>query len=399
MTTKYERLFSPIKIGPLELRNRVVKTPAVSGLATEDGWVTEETKERYKREAMGGLGAIALEPVVIQPSKSTRNIRLSDDRFIPGVKEVVSIMRAQDRDLKIGVQFVYFLKVARSGWRQKVEDLTMDDLQKGIQYHIDGAKRVLACGFDFLELHMAHITVFCSMMSLLNKRQDQYGGGFENRMRFSTEVFKAVRATVGKDFPVGIRMDGEEFVLGGNTLMQSTRIAKRLAELGADYISVSAGDKYEDAPPPLPNLPLDSMAGYSGSRMSPPYYHPDGANVYLAAGIREFLRKSGVNTPILTAGKIRVPSHAEEILAQGRADLIGLARAIICDPDWARKAKEGREKEIVRCAACNYCVEADGRLEPVGCARWPEGSLNAPIPFLPKMARPGHLSKAETSEE
>ena len=126
MTTKYERLFSTIKIGPLELRNRVMKTPAVSGLATEDGWVTEGTKERYRREAMGGLGAIALEPVVIQPSKSTGNIRLSDDRFIPGVKEVVKIMREQDRDLKIGVQFVYFPKVARSGWRQKVEDLTRD---------------------------------------------------------------------------------------------------------------------------------------------------------------------------------------------------------------------------------------------------------------------------------
>lgn len=398
MATKYERLFSPIKIGPLELRNRVMKTPAVSGLATEDGWVTEGTKERYRREAMGGLGAIALEPVVIQPSKSTRNIRLSDDRFIPGVKEVMDVMRAQDRDLKIGVQFVYFLKVARSGWRQKVEDLTRDDLQKGIQYHIDAAKRVLACGFHFLELHMAHITVFCSMMSLLNRRQDEYGDSFENRMRFPSEVFKAVRSTVGKNFPVGIRIDGEEFVLGGNTLMQSTRIAKRFAELGADYISVSAGDKYEDAPPSLPNLPVDSMAGYSGSRMSPPWYHPDGSNVFLAAAIREYIRKAGLETPILTAGKIRVPGHAEEILAEGKADIIGIARAIICDPDWARKAREGREKEIVRCAACNYCVAADGRLEPVGCARWPEGSSNAPIPFLPKMARPGALPRDEASE-
>ena len=398
MEPNYKRLFSPVKIGPLQLRNRVMKTPAVSGLATEDGWVTEETKERYKREAMGGLGAIALEPVVIQPSKSTHNIRLSDDRFIPGVQELVKVMRAQDPDLKIGVQFVYFPKVSRSGWRQTVEDLTREDLQKGIQYHVEGAKRVLACGFDFLELHMAHVTIFCSMMSLLNKRQDEYGGGFENRMRLTTEILQAVRATVGKDFPVGIRIDGEEFVLGGNTLLQSTRIAKRLAELGADYISVSAGDKYEDAPPPLPNLPIDSMAGYSGSRMSPPWYHPDGANVYLAAAIREFLRKAGLETPILTAGKIRTPAHAEEIRAQGKADIIGLARAIICDPDWARKAKEGREKEIVRCAACNYCIEADGRLEAVGCARWPEGFGTAPLPFLPKMARPGALSRDAASD-
>lgn len=398
MVRNFERLFSPIKIGSLELKNRVMKTPAVSGLATEDGWVTAETKERYKREALGGLGAIALEPVVIQPSKSTRNIRLSDDRFIPGVKQVVDLMRAQDSELKIGVQFVHFFKVARSGWRQKLEDLTLEDLEKGVQYHVDAAKRVVEAGFDFLELHMAHITVSCSMLSLLNQRTDEYGGTFEGRMKYPAEVFRAVRAAVGADFPLAIRMDGEEFVLGGNTLLQTPRIAKRFAEIGADYISVSAGDKYEDAPPPLPNLPIDSMAGYSGSRMSPPWYHPDGANVYLAAAIREYLRKAGLETPILIAGKIRTPQYAEQILGEGKADIIGMARALICDPDWARKAQEGRDNEIVRCAACNYCVEADGRLEPVMCARWPEGVASAPAPFLAKQARPAVLPKSGASE-
>ncbi len=395
---KYEKLFSPINIGSLTLVNRVMKTPAVSGLATEDGWVTEETKERYKREAMGGLGSIALEPAVIQPSKSTRNLRLSDDRFIPGLSEVVDLMRQQDPELKIGVQFVHFLKVARSGWRQKWEDLTLDDFKTTIQLHIDAAKRVLAAGFDFLELHMAHITTCCSSMSLLNKRTDGYGGNFEGRMRLPTEVFQAVRDTVGKDFPVGIRIDGEEFVLGGNTLLQSTRMAKRLAELGVDYLSVSAGDKYEDAPPPEPGYPIDSMAGYSGSRMSPPWYHPDGANVYLAEAIRKYVRAAGFETPIVTAGKIRTPRFAEEILQQGKADIIGLSRAIFCDPDWAKKAKEGREREIVKCTACNYCVEADGRLEPVSCARYPKGYLSAPVPFLPKMARPGKLPKEAKAE-
>jgi 2,4-dienoyl-CoA reductase-like NADH-dependent reductase (Old Yellow Enzyme family) len=212
-------------------------------------------------------------------------------------------------------------------------------------------------------------------------------------MRLPIEVYQAVRQVTGENYPLGVRINGEDFIIDGNTLQQSTGIARRLAELGVDYISVSAGDRFEDSATPAPNSPLDPMSGYSGHRMSPWYWFPDGTHVYLAAAIREHIRKAGFETPIVTAGKIRTPQLAEQILRDGNADIIGLCRALLCDPDWPLKAKEGREKDIVRCTACNWCLEADSRYDKVNCSRWPEGSLLAPEPFLPSMAGPSKLPK------
>jgi len=396
---KYEKLFSPTRIGNVTLRNRIMGVPFVSGFATEEGWVTDENKERYKREAMGGLGALTLEPGVVLPSRSSHNIRFSDDRFIPGVKELVDIIRKQDPDIKIGMQLSHFLKTSRKGYIQWVEDLTHDDIKNMIQWFADATKRALAVGLDYVEIHNAHTSSLCSFLSRLNKRTDEYGRTLDGRMKAPTEVYQAVRDAAGNRLAIGVRICGAEFVRGGNTLLQSTLIARRFAELGVDYISVSAGDKIEDAPTPPPGYPPDATAGYSGERMSPAWHYPDGANVYLAEAIRKYVRDAGFDVPIVTAGKIRTPQFAEEVLQQEKADIIGLARAILCDPDWAIKAKEGREKEIVKCAACNYCVQADGRLEEVYCSRWPEGcKIAAPVPWLPKDARPAALPKAATPE-
>ena len=129
--------------------------------------------------------------------------------------------------------------------------------------------------------------------------------------------------------------------------------------------------------------------------MSPWFWWPDGTHVYLAEGVRNAVREAGFTTPIITAGKIREPKHAEKILEQEKADIIGLCRALLADPDWPVKAKEGREKDLVRCVACNWCLEADSRYEKVNCARWPEGMLNSPESFSPSMARPGHFNKED----
>ncbi len=310
---KYEKLFSPINIGNVTLRNRVMGVPFVSGFATEEGWVTEENKERYKREARGGLGALTIEPGVVLPSRSSHNIRFSDDRFIPGVKEIVDIMREQAPGLKIGMQLSFFLKTSRKGYIQKCEDLTLDDIKNMIQWFADAARRALAVGLDYVEIHNAHTSSLCSFLSILNKRTDEYGGSFDKRMKASAEVFQAVRDTVGEGYPVGVRICGQEYLRGGNTLLQSTRIARRFAEMGVSYISVSAGDKIEDAPVPPEGYPPDSTAGYSGERMSPPWYYPDGPNVFLAEEVRQYVRKGGFDVPVVTAGKIRTPQFAEDL--------------------------------------------------------------------------------------
>jgi 2,4-dienoyl-CoA reductase-like NADH-dependent reductase (Old Yellow Enzyme family) len=310
-----------------------------------------------------------------------------------GLTELVKAIRDANQETKIGIQIMQHLKLSRTGWRQKVEDFKTEELSNIVNDHVAAAKRALSAGFDFIEVHMAHAYVLSSFLSRVNKRTDGYGSTLENRMKLPIEVFQAVRDAVGNHYPLGARINGEDFHIEGNTLAQSTRIARRFAELGADYISVSAGSHFEDAKTPTEGNPPDPMSGYSGHRMSPWFWWPDGTHVYLAEGIRKTVREAGFQTPIVTAGKIREPKHAEEILQQGKADIIGLCRALLCDPDWPIKTKEGREKEIVRCVACNWCLEADSRYEKVNCNRWPEGGINAPEPFLLKMARPGQFKK------
>ena len=392
---KYEQLFSPITMRGVTFPNRTMRTSMVSGLATEEGSVTDDLKKRYQREVRGGVGAIVVEAAVIIPSKSSYNLRISDDSYVPGLTEVVKAIREVNSETKIGIQIMQFLKLSRSGWRQTVEDFKDEDLPKIVQDHVDAAKRALTAGFDFIELHMAHGYVLASFLSRVNKRTGEYGGSFENRMRLPIEVYQAVRDLVGEAFPLGVRINGEDFIIDGNTLEQSSRIGRRFAELGADYVSVSAGDRFEDSATPEEGNPPDPMSGYSGHRMSPWWWWPDGTHVYLAESVRNAITSAGFTTPVVTAGKIRTPKHAEQILNQGKADIIGLCRALLCDPDWPIKAKEGREKDIVRCSACNWCLEADSRYEKVNCCRWPEGSLVAPEPFLLKMARGAQIKKED----
>jgi len=392
----YEKLFTPITMRGVTFPNRIHRTSMVSGLTTEDGWVTDELKKRYIREAKGGVGAIVVEAAVIIPSKSPFNLRISSDDFVPGLTDLVKVMREANKDVKIGIQIMQHLKLAKSGWRQRVEDFKTEELPKIVEDHVAAAKRALNAGFDFIEIHMAHAYVLSSFLSLVNKRTDGYGGNrLENRMKLPIEVYKAVRNLVGEKYPLGVRINGEDFCIPGNTLLQSSRIAKKFAELGADYISVSAGSRFEDAKIPAEGNPPDPMSGYSGHRMSPWYWWPDGVHVFLAEGIRKAVRSGGYETPVIIAGKIREPKHAEEILSENKADIIGLCRALLADPDWPIKAKEGRDKEIVKCVACNWCLEADSRYEQVKCTRYPEGYLSAPEPFLPKMARPGAFKEDE----
>jgi 2,4-dienoyl-CoA reductase-like NADH-dependent reductase (Old Yellow Enzyme family) len=392
---KYEKLFAPITMRGVTFPNRIQRTSMVSGLTTEEGFVTEDLKKRYLREAKGGVGAIVVEAAVVIPSKSPYNLRISSDEFVPGIAGVVKAVREANKDVKMGIQIMQHLKLAKSGWRQKVEDFKTEELPKIVEDHVAAAGRALAAGFDFIEVHMAHAYVLSSFLSRVNKRTDGYGGSLQNRMKLPIEVFQAVRALVGENYPLGVRINGEDFHVSGNTLAQSTRIAVKLAELGADYISVSAGSRFEDALTPPEGSPPDPMSGYSGHRMSPWFWWPDGTHVFLADGIRQAVRAAGFTTPIITAGKIREPEHAERILQQEKADIIGLCRALLADPDWPVKAKEGREKELVRCVACNWCLEADSRYEKVNCNRWPQGMLNAPDPFIPSMARPGEFKKED----
>jgi 2,4-dienoyl-CoA reductase-like NADH-dependent reductase (Old Yellow Enzyme family) len=375
----YPRLFSPLRIRNLDLPNRVVLTAMVTRLSAEDGLVNQPIIDRYVRFAKGGAGLIVVEATAVHQARSGPLLRLGEDRFIPGHRELVR--RAHEAGPgKLALQIIHFLKIARSGWRQTIDMLAPRDLDGIVRDHAAAAVRAREAGYDAVELHMAHAYTLSSFLSRLNRRPDADGGrSLESRLRLPTEVAQAVRSAVGADFPVGVRFDGEECVKGGYGLQDAEAIAVRLARAGMDYISLSAGGKFEDAQH-RPGQVLYPYTGYSGDRTMPPATYPDAANGYLADGVRRALRAAGLSTPVVASGKIPTPELAEATLAAGRADLVGMARALLADPDWPLKARAGQRDRIVWCVYGNVCKALDENFHQVRCVLWPKDRLHAPEP-------------------
>ncbi|MCF8106697.1 MAG: NADH:flavin oxidoreductase [Desulfohalobiaceae bacterium] len=362
-------LFEPYRINDkLQLENRIVMPPVVTRLATNEGHVTDKLIDRYLMYADGGAGMVVTEAVSVKKQKSGQLLRLNADEFIPALAELTSRVH-EETPAKIAPQIIHFLKIARSGYRQKVEDLDLEEVQEIPRLFAEAAARSREAGFDAVELHYAHAYTMASFLSRHNHRKDDYGGSLKNRLRLAEEVLQAVRSSVGDDFVIGARINGDEFTTGGNSQAQSKPIALRLAELGLDYLSVSAGGRFEDAVPQEGEA-LDPYTGYSGYRTMPPRWMPERVNVYLASEIKAVLNQAGYSLPVLTAGRIPTAEVAEDILQRGEADVVAIARPILCDPYWPRKYKEGREKDIVKCIYCNQCREAEGAFEEVTCVQW-----------------------------
>jgi len=369
-------LMTPLDINGMRLANRLVLTAMVTRLSGEDGLVNDDIRERYLRFAKGEVGLIVVEAMAVHSAKSGPLLRLSEDRFVPGLRDLAKAVHDSSPS-KIVPQIIHFLKVARSGWRQKITDLSRDDIRLIVAQYAEAAGRARECGFDGVELHMAHAYTQSSFLSRLNLRKDEYGGPLENRMRLMGETVLAVRARIGRDFPLGVRFDAEECVKGGYTVVESREMALRMAQLGVDYVSLSAGGKFEDAVH-KPGEPLYPYTGYSGDRCMPSAQYPDGANLYMAEGVKRHLVERGFATPVVATGKIGTSALAEEVLQGGQADLIGMARALLADPDMPKKIREGRERAVVRCVYGNVCKNLDENFRKVTCFLWPKGRLQAP---------------------
>src|SRR5688572_907762 len=370
-------LFDPILINSLRLENRVVLPAVVTRLSGEDGLVNGDIIDRYVRLAKGEPGLIVIEAMAIHGAKSGQLLRLGDDRYMDGHRELLRRMRAESPS-KVVPQIIHFLKISKSGWRQKVMDLSKDEIREIVRLYGTAAERARRTGYDGVELHMAHAYTVSSFLSRRNMREDEYGGSLENRMRVMSEILIDVRRAVGGDFPMGVRFDGEECITDGYGLNDSAEMALRMSKLGADWISVSAGGKFEDALH-KPGQAIYPYTGYSGDRCMPPRVYQDGYNAYLGAGIKAHLNSHGSTTPVVTTGKIRTAELAEKLLATGQADLIGMARTLLADPDWPKKVREGREDQVVRCISINVCKALDENFKKVRCYLWPRGSLHAPV--------------------
>lgn len=370
------KLFSPIHVGALELPNRLVVPAMVTRLSGEDGHVNAGITERYVRFSRGGAGLVVLEAMAVHSSKSGPLLRISGDEFVPGLRELAGKMHDAGPG-KCAPQIIHFLKISRSGWRQKVQDLSIDEVRAIPGLYANAAVRAAQAGYDAVELHMAHAYTLSSFLSRHNARRDDYGGSLERRLRLPLETVAAVRKALGASFPVGVRFDGEECVKGGYTVEESRWIALRLAQAGIDWLSISAGGKFEDAQP-RPGEPLYPYTGYSGDRCMPGRGYPPAANLYIAAGIKAHLVAHGLQTPVIATGKINTPELAESILNDRKADMIGMARPLLADPDWPRKVQSGHFDRVVRCCYANVCKAKDERFQTVTCFLWPRGTINAP---------------------
>jgi 2,4-dienoyl-CoA reductase-like NADH-dependent reductase (Old Yellow Enzyme family) len=245
----------------------------------------------------------------------------------------------------------------------------------------DAAARAREAGFDGVELHYAHAYTMASFLSATNTRSDGYGGSRAERVRLPLEVHDAVRRRVGADFVVGARMLADECIDGGSDVADAEFFAVQLAAAGTDFISLSRGGKFDDALPPRIGAAIYPYTGRSGYECMPSYYSdaqgPYGRNLAAVSRARARVRAAGHETPIVAAGGIHNFEQAEAVLATGAADVVGLARQALADPDWFLKVRTGEGAAVRLCKYTNYCEALDQRHREVTCELWDREGLDA----------------------
>jgi 2,4-dienoyl-CoA reductase-like NADH-dependent reductase (Old Yellow Enzyme family) len=246
----------------------------------------------------------------------------------------------------------------------------------------EAAGRAREAGFDGVELHYAHAYTMAGFLSALNNRDDGYGGSRENRLRLPLEVFQAVRRRVGSDYVVGARFLADEVIAGGSRVDAAIYFGIEFARAGLDFLSLSKGGKFEDAQQPKVRQAVYPYTGQSGYECMPTILSdeigPFGRSVPLVAAIKRAVNDAGYTTPIVATGGITTFEQAEGILQRGQADIAGLARQALADPDWFIKVKLGRGAEVRRCTYTNYCEALDQTHRPVTCKLWDRFELDEP---------------------
>jgi dimethylglycine catabolism A len=455
------RLFSPIAIGKLEARSRTWVPAMVPWRATEDGFVTQQNLDWYRRFADGRPGVLVVEATGVRDIPSGPLLRIGDDRFIPGLRKLVETVReASGGETRLFIQIIDFLAVKRrpekekyfqrfltvddhhrraladvttqSAWLKASDDHVREFLQNADDEVVDlllrprelealrfgyrervtdthlqhirdlpqelppifaaAAERAREAGFDGVELHYAHAYTMAGFLSAQNDRADGYGGSRENRARLPIEVYREVRNRVGNDYVVGVRFLADEVIEGGSRVEDAIFYAKEFARAGFDFLSLSKGGKFEDAQQPKVGQAVYPYTGQSGYECMPTVLSdavgPFGRSVPLVAAIKRAVNESGFDTPIVATGGISTFEQAEEILRLGHADIVGMARQALADPDWFMKVRLGRGDEVRRCTYTNYCEALDQAHKPVTCKLWDKGRRVLEPPSWPNLDNP-----------
>ncbi len=360
--TAYPHLFSPLSVDGLELANRITMAPLYVAYAEPDGRVGPRCLAHYQEMGASEAAMIMVENAVVdlQGQGGPNSIRADDDRFLDGLSRLAETIK--QGGALAGLQLNHAGRYARVqgavapspvavGDNPPPRALEAGELAGVAERYAAAAARVRRAGFDLVELHGGTGYLLAEFLSpRTNRRTDEYGGDLQHRLRFPLEVIAAAREAVGPDYPVGYRFLADEWLPDGFQLEEAVAAAPRLAGAGLAYLSVMGGT-YESFYLPE-RLEQDRRPGYMTD---------------LAAAV-----KGAVDVPVITAGRIQDPALAEEIIAQGRADLIGLARVLLADPQWPIKAKEGRADEIVPCEpTCRLCFKKSSAGRPLVCAAWP----------------------------
>ena len=377
IVSEFKHLFQPIRVGPLAVKNRLLMSAMSINFGVDDrGWVNDQLTEYFKVRARGGVGMMLVGGGGVHPSgvELPHLPALWEDGCIPSLSRMVKAVRPYDTCFGVqlmhgGRQSYHDHKVAPSAIPAPAvvkgipKALTLMEIEEIVAAFGDAARRCRDAGFDFIEIHGAHgylINQFLSPNS--NIREDEYGGSFENRIRFFLDIIRDIRRKAGNDFPIGVRINGDDYVDGGWTLEDAKRLAPTLEAEGAAYLHVSAG--------------------VYGSRQLtiPSMYVPQGCFVYLAEAIKPL-----VSIPVVTTGRIKRPEMADRIIRSGQADMVALGRSLLADPDWPNRAKTGATSLIRPCIGCCLaCIHAVLALEQGSCVVNPEVGreylLGDPVP-------------------
>ncbi|MCK4698339.1 MAG: NADH:flavin oxidoreductase, partial [Dehalococcoidia bacterium] len=353
---RLKRLFEPIQVGNLELKNRI-KMPAMAVVPPEsEEVVIDRLKAFYTERARGGVAIIGVSCTATRLIQDPM-LGLYDDRFINGLRQLTEVIHAHGARTyaQMGVGYSWTFGdgpvelVGPSGvslsWRPgtpfrmggPVEPtmpraLALDEIRQIVEAYGDGARRVREAGFDAVEIIASVGYIIAQFLSpLTNKRSDEYGGSFENRMRFLLEIIENMKRKTGPDFTYTCRLSGADLLEGGYTVEDTARMAQMLEKAGIHEIDVMSG--WHNAPFAIIQTDV-----------------PQGAWAHMAEAV-----KKAVSIPVAAGTQIQDVMVAESVLAQGKADMVYMARALLADPELPNKAREGRLADIRPCMNCCRC--------------------------------------------
>ncbi|MFB0526138.1 MAG: NADH:flavin oxidoreductase [bacterium] len=359
---KMDALFEPIKINRMVLKNRFVRTATAERMSPPNGEFTREMVNLYTRLAQGGAGLIITGHAYVHPlGKADRRMTgIHEDGLIPGLKKLVDAVHRFNTKIVMQINHCGGRRDKDVGEETPIGPSTIEyepleivsremdagEIEEVIDLFARAAGRVKNAGFDGVEIHSVHGYLISQFLSpITNRRKDSWGGSLDNRMRLLVEVYRRTRETVGKDYPVLAKVPAGDFVEGGLTVKEACEVAKKLSELGIDAIELSgglAGSRYRKGRKDLSWMRKEA------------YFRP----------YAEMLKKV-TNVPVILVGGLRKPETMRKILEEGSADLIGLARPLIREPDFPNRIKRGDLRKA-ECVSCSNCSGASGR-EPTKC--------------------------------